>query len=82
MRMKVTMEDKELGKAVKRERLKRKISQANMADLLNCSQSQVSYYESGTHKLSLVQVNTIANEFKISINSLLASVAKKPLTKK
>lgn len=69
------MDEKELLKTfgfnLKIERLKRKISQENLAEALNVSSVYVSNVESGKHNLSLINALKFCEYFDLSIEKLI-----------
>lgn len=69
------MDDKELLKTfgfnLKVERLKRKISQEDLAELLNVSAVYVSNVESGKHNISLINALKFCKYFELPIEALL-----------
>ncbi|MBQ8458753.1 helix-turn-helix transcriptional regulator [bacterium] len=71
----MTMEDELIlqtfGINIKIERLKLKISQEEVANLLNFSASYVSNVESGKHRVSLINAFRFAKFYKKSLDYLL-----------
>ena len=69
------MDDKELlqtfGLNLKIERIKRKISQEQLAEALNFSSVYISNIESGKHNISLVNALKFCKYFNISIETAL-----------
>lgn len=69
------MDDKELlqtfGLNLKFERIKRKISQEQLAEALNFSAVYVSNIESGKHNISLINALKFCNYFNINVESAL-----------
>lgn len=69
------MDDKSLLKTfgfnLKIERLKRKISQENVAEALNLSTVYVSNVESGKHNISLVNALKFCNYYGMSVEYFL-----------
>lgn len=69
------MDDKELLKTfgfnLKIERLKRKISQEDLAEILNVSAVYVSNVESGKHNISLINALKFCNYFELPVESFL-----------
>lgn len=67
-----------LGERIKTERLKRKISQENLASHLDLTRASVINLEKGRHRPSIYQLISIANFFKIDYDSLIPYVSKSP----
>lgn len=69
------MDDKKLlqtfGLNLKFQRIKRKISQEQLAEALNFSSVYVSNIESGKHNISLVNALKFCNYFETSIEKLI-----------
>lgn len=69
------MDDKELLKTfgfnLKVERLKRKISQEDLAEILNVSAVYVSNVESGKHNISLINALKFCKFFELPVEVLL-----------
>lgn len=60
-----------LAEQIKIERMKKKISQQNLADYLNLSRTSVMNIETARHKPSLYQVLQIANYLNIDYSTLI-----------
>ena len=56
----ITPEDKLVGKAVKRHRTERKVSQTKLAEALNLSTAQIQKYENGSSRVSATTLRRIA----------------------
>ncbi|MFI3325685.1 MAG: helix-turn-helix transcriptional regulator [Clostridia bacterium] len=67
------MENK-FGNNLKQIRIKRKMTQADVAKVLNVSRSTYTYYETGKCEPNLKTIKKLAVIFKISINYLFKDV--------
>lgn len=59
------------GKMLKQERVSRGISQVKLAELINVTQAQISFYESDKNIPSLDIAEKIADVYGISIDELI-----------
>lgn len=67
----MTVDSKTIGKRIKAHRILRKMTQAELAERLGLSDVYISYIETGSKKASLTVILKLANEFSISVDSLL-----------
>lgn len=67
---------KVIGNNLKQLRIKNKLSQLNVADLLGVSQACIVRYEKGLICISTQNVYKLAKEFKVSINDLCGKTKK------
>ena len=67
---------------VKKLRVQNEVSQQQLALVLGCTNGHVGNIESMkySNKYTLKQLNTIANHFKVPVDSLFMSEGEKPLT--
>lgn len=63
---------KEIGFAIKIERMKLKISQEKLAELSDCSMSYIGFIERGEKSLSLYSFLKIAKVLKINFSEFLS----------
>lgn len=68
------MYKKLLGSCIKKLRNSKKLSQANVADLIGVSRTTYLRYEGGTHMPSLEQLFDLANIFNVSIYDILKPI--------
>lgn len=61
-----------LQEKIKNERVRRGLSQAEMAEKVGVSQAMYSYYENGWRKPSLEVAKRIADALEISLDELVA----------
>ena len=69
-----------LAEQIKIERMKKDVSQQNLADHLDLSRTSIMNIETGRHKPSLYQVLQIANYLNIDYTTLIPYKFKKPGT--
>jgi transcriptional regulator with XRE-family HTH domain len=65
------MDYSHLGQRIKEERLKMKLTQAQLAEDINISNSYMGYIERGEKSLSLETLINFANRFHVSVDYLL-----------
>lgn len=70
------MDYAKIGERIKAIRLKKGISQQELADKIGVTQSAVSHLEIGMRRLRLEPIIQIANAFEISVDELLGSSVK------
>ena len=66
-----------VGSNLKKIRLSNKLSQENIASLLNISQACITKYEKGLIEISITNIYEFAKYFKISINDLCGKTKEK-----
>lgn len=64
---------KDLGFAIKIERMRQKISQERLAELCECSMSYIGFVERGEKSISLYNFLKIANVLKVDVGKFLSS---------
>ena len=62
---------KKFGKNVKIERIKKDLTQENLAEILNVSQNYIACIETGKQNMSLAKINELAKAMNINIKYLL-----------
>ena len=72
--MKETLRLKNLGINIKSERLRRNLSQENLAELTNISRNSVSLIETGKINPTILKVIDIAKVLDVDINVLIKEV--------
>lgn len=70
---------KTLGKNIKSVRKSNKMTQEDLAKILNVSKTAIVNYESGDRRISIEYLLTISNYFKIDIDVLLSQNFEKKL---
>ncbi|MEI8128046.1 MAG: helix-turn-helix transcriptional regulator [bacterium] len=63
---------KKFGKNVKIERVKKDLTQEELAEIMNVSQNYIACIETGRENMSLAKVLELANFLQIDINILLS----------
>ena len=66
--------NKKLGSFLKNERLSNSLSGAELAEILNNSQQQISRYERGQHNFSVKFLMRYCSVLQISLNKLITHV--------
>jgi transcriptional regulator with XRE-family HTH domain len=69
---------RDLGDRIKTERIKRKISQEELAGQLELTRASVINLEKGRHRPSVYQIILISNYFNIDYTGLIPFVTEKP----
>ena len=62
---------KKFGKNVKIERIKKDLTQENLAELMNLSQNYIACIECGRQNMSLAKILELANALQVDIETLL-----------
>lgn len=62
---------KKFGKNVKIERIKKDLTQENLAELMNLSQNYIACIECGRQNMSLAKIFELANALQVDIETLL-----------
>ena len=70
----MTIEEIKVGKRIRSERKKNKLSQMKLAELADCSLSYISYLENGQKSMSLATFVKIANALNCTADELLLDV--------
>ena len=60
--------DIKVGKLIRRLRMKSHMTQADLAKLMKCTNSAISYYESASRSIDLEQLHRLGNIFKVDLN--------------
>jgi len=68
---------KDLGERIKTERIKKKISQEKLAELMNLTRSSVVNFERGRHRPSVYQVVQLGNFLSVDFTELIPFVFQK-----
>jgi len=63
---------KNFGKNVKIERVKKDLTQEELAEIMNVSQNYIACIETGRENMSLAKVLELANFLQVNINILLS----------
>ena len=67
---------RELGVRIARLRMRRGMSQSQVAGMLHIAQTTYADYENGSHKMPLEQLQQLAFFYDVSYDDLLGSIAK------
>jgi len=62
---------KKFGKNVKIERIKKDLTQEQLAEILNVSQNYIACIETGKQNMSLAKINELSEAMNINIKNLL-----------
>ena len=73
----MTLNYKKIGKKIKQARCMKKLTQMELADILDMSYSYISYIETGRRHMSLETFVMIANELNVTADFLLSTNIKK-----
>lgn len=65
---------KTIGLNIKAERIKKELSQEQLAELINTSRNTISLIERGKQNLSILKFIAIAKVLKIDINDLIKEI--------
>ncbi len=71
-----------IGKRIKEERLKKGLTQENLAELVGVSNNFISYIETGKKKASLNTIAKIADVLEVTLSDLFKGVTPKKKKKK
>lgn len=69
----MTLNYKKIGKKIKQARCMKKLTQMELADILDMSYSYISYIETGRRHMSLETFVMIANELNVTADFLLST---------
>ena len=71
--MEFTREDilKQFGKRVKIERIKKDLTQENLAEILDVSQNYIAKIEIGRQNMSLLKINELAAALGVNVDKLI-----------